>query len=73
MLLTNLTGLAKRNKPPQKARPNPIKAKTLEEAIKEAKRTIAPLKRNPNPILFEGIFSDLSGTSFSGSLSPPEF
>ena len=67
--LTNLVDLAKRKRAPQNARPNPIKARIVEELMTEAKSISAPMINRAIPILLEGIFLDFSSSYFNCSFS----
>ncbi len=67
LLLTNLIGLAKRKRAPQKVRPSPTKAKTVEVATNEATSTRAPKMSRVNPILVEGSRLYLDSSCFRAS------
>jgi hypothetical protein len=68
-LLTNLVGLTKRKRTPQKVIPNPIKARIVEEVTTEATSSSAQATIRVIPILLEGIFLEISSSCFSSSFS----
>jgi len=67
--VTNLVDLAKRKRAPQNVRPNPIKARIVEEVMTEAESSSAPMISRAIPILLEGIFLDFISSYFDCSFS----